>query len=153
MPFPLANWHSLNIGFTSGRMFLHFSLRRFACPALITLRKHEDKNRLHESTFSNCQQKQIAHCISLQSKFSSRFFRFTEDSDLNTQTSRGRKSLGPNGSQVYDNLIGGNSCVTLARVKGANCQLLFACTLFALDSFVVWVLLFAVAIFYAFIVN
>jgi len=31
--------------------------------------------------------------------------------------------------------------------------LLFACTLFALDSFVVWVLLFAVAIFYAFIVN
>ena len=100
-------------------MFLHFSLQHFACPALITLRKHVDKNRLHESTFSNCQQKQISHCISLQSKFSSGFFRFIEDSNPNTQTSRGRKSVGSNGSQVCANLIGGflrNTC------RGKRCK-------------------------------
>ena len=116
-------------------MFLHLSLQHFTRPALITLRKHVDKNRLHESTFSNCQQKQISHCISLQSKFSSRLFRFIEDSDPNTQTSRGRKSLESNGSQQYANLIGGNSCATLARVKGANFQ--FA---YCLQSVCTWLL-------------
>lgn len=134
-------------------MFLYFSLQHFACPALITLRKHVDKIRLHESTFSNCQQKQISHCISLQSKFSLGFFSFHRRfRSLTLKRHVGGSRSGSNGSQEDANLIGGNSCVTLAE-KVQIFSLLSACSLFALVPFVVWVLLFAVAIFYAFIVN
>ena len=53
------------------------------------------------------------------------FFVSFEDSDPNTQTSRGRKSRESNGSRQYANLIGENSCVILAEVKGANFQFAF----------------------------